>query len=119
MGKIEEDKIREDRIMNEIIVDAYDAEERITGWQTYLEDTLNFPFKATCIKEITISPLIKNEKVTAVKLDLYGNIFFVIIEWQNRKLGVPLEQILPVNSDDETLEAVEDWHYWVKRGYQF
>jgi hypothetical protein len=122
MGKIKEDKSREDRIMNEITVDAYDAEERKMGWEAYLDDTLNFPFKAKCVKEIIISPLTKNEKITALKMadvNSYGNGIFVIIEWQNRQLGVPLEQILPIDSDEETLEAVKDWHYWVERGYQF
>jgi hypothetical protein len=38
---------------------------------------------------------------------------FIIIKWQNRQLGVPLEQILPIDSDEETIEAVKDWHYWV------
>jgi hypothetical protein len=122
MGKIKEDKSREDKIMNEIIVDAYDTEERIMGWQAYLDDTLKFPFEAKCIKEIIISPLAKNEKITALRMadvNPYWNGMFVIVEWQNRQLGVPLEQISPIDSDEETIEAVEDWHYWVERGYQF
>ncbi|MDR0584034.1 MAG: calcium-binding protein [Treponema sp.] len=122
MGKIKEDKSREDKIMNEIIVDAYDTEERIMGWQAYLDDTLKFPFKAKCIKEIIISPLIKNEKITVLRMaDMThcGNSIFVITEWQDRQLGVPLEQILPIDSDEGTIEAVRDWHYWVERGYQF
>ncbi|MDR3147887.1 MAG: calcium-binding protein [Treponema sp.] len=115
-------KLREDRIMNEIIVDANGTEECVMGWYTYLNDTLRFPFKAKCIKENTISPLQKNEKITALEmadLDSYGNNMLVIVEWQNRQFGVPLEQILPVDSDEETVEAVKDWHYWVERGYQF
>jgi hypothetical protein len=122
MGKIKADEAREDRISTEIIVDAYDTEERAMGWQAYLDDTLIFPFKAKCVKEIGISPLAKNEKITALKMadeNPYGNTMFVIVEWQSRKLGVPLEQILPLDSDDETLEAVKDWHYWVERGYRF
>jgi hypothetical protein len=92
------------------------------GWQVYLDDTLKFPFKAQCIKEITISPLKKDERVTVLDmatLDSYENNMFVIIEWQNRRFGIPLEQILPIDSDEETLEAVKDWHYWVERGYKF
>jgi hypothetical protein len=57
MAKIKKDKLREHRIINEIIVDAYDPEERMMGWQAYLDDSLTFPFKARCIKEILISPL--------------------------------------------------------------
>ena len=34
--------------------------------------------------------------------------------------GVPLDQLEPLNADDEeTMQAVEDWHYWVDRGYEF
>jgi hypothetical protein len=122
MAKIKKDKLREHRIINEIIVDAYDPEERMMGWQAYLDDSLTFPFKAQCIKEILISPLKKDEKVMVLKmadLDFRMNNMFVIIEWQSRQLGVPLEQILPIDSDEETLEAVKDWHYWVEKGYEF
>jgi hypothetical protein len=52
-------------------------------------------------------------------LDFDINNMFVIIEWQSRQLGVLLEQILPIDSDEETLEAVKDWHYWVEMGYKF
>jgi hypothetical protein len=79
-------------------------------------------FEMVKIKEIVISPLQKNEKITVLKMadmDSCGNNMFVIVEWQNRQFGVPLEQILPINSDEETLEAVKDWQYWVERGYQF
>jgi hypothetical protein len=122
MGKIKENKIREDRIMNEIIVDAYDAEERAMGWQAYLDDTLSFPFEAKCTREIITSPLTKNERVTVLRMadvDLCKNSMFVIIKWQDRPLGVPLDQLLPVNSDEKTLEAIKDWHYWVAKGYEF
>ncbi|MDR1317019.1 MAG: calcium-binding protein, partial [Spirochaetales bacterium] len=120
MAKTKEDKSREDRITDEIVVDAYDTEERIMGWQTYLEDTLQFPFQARCIKEIQISPLKQGEKITALKMadsDQYRNNMFVIIEWEDRQLGIPLEQILPIDADADALEAVKDWHYWVARGY--
>jgi len=39
--------------------------------------------------------------------------------WSGRTLAVPLSQIEPVGADEETGEAVDDWHYWVKRGYEF
>jgi hypothetical protein len=47
-------KAREDRILMEIIVDAYGPEEQAMGWYYYLEDTLSFPFRATCIAERVI-----------------------------------------------------------------
>lgn len=46
MSTIQEDKEREDRIIMEIVVDAYDETERAMGWYYYLEDKLRFPFSA-------------------------------------------------------------------------
>jgi hypothetical protein len=122
MGKATKEEEREDRIINDIIVDAYDSEERILGWQAYLNDTLQFPFQAKCVKEIAVSPLLKNEEVRVLEMadpNFCKNGMCVIVEWQKRRLGLPLEQLLPVTEDEETLEAVKDWHYWVKRGYEF
>jgi hypothetical protein len=122
MRKAAKDDEREDRITNDIIVDAYDSEERILGWQAYLDDTLQFPFQAKCVKEIAVSPLKKNEKVMVLEMaapDFCKNGMCAIVQWQDRRLGVPLEQLLPIDSDEETLEAVKDWHYWVEKGYEF
>jgi len=44
---------------------------------------------------------------------------FVMIEWHGRSLGVPLSQLKPIDVDDETRMAIEDWHYWVEMGYEF
>ncbi|MCZ6680449.1 MAG: hypothetical protein O7E52_24730 [Candidatus Poribacteria bacterium] len=43
---------------------------------------------------------------------------FVEVQWKGRSFAVPLSQLEPLDVDDETQEAVEDWHYWVSRGYQ-
>jgi hypothetical protein len=32
---------------------------------------------------------------------------------------VPLSQLKVVHGDEETQQAVEDWHYWVEMGYEF
>jgi hypothetical protein len=32
---------------------------------------------------------------------------------------VPLSQLKVVHGDEETRQAVEDWHYWVEMGYEF
>jgi len=46
--KPNEDKMREERIEMEIIVDAYGTEEQAMGWYYYLEDNIEFPFTAVC-----------------------------------------------------------------------
>ena len=57
MTRVEEDAEREERITMEIVVDAYGPEEQAMGWYSYLQDTLQFPFTATCISKRPISPL--------------------------------------------------------------
>jgi hypothetical protein len=44
---------------------------------------------------------------------------FVNVEWGEDTLAVPLSQLKPIDADEETKEAIEDWHYWVKMGYEF
>ena len=51
---MEKNKAREERIHNEIIVDAYGPEEQAMGWYYCLEEKLGFPFKAKCIAKRTI-----------------------------------------------------------------
>ena len=48
MSKVEKDKDREYRIDMEVVVDAYDSEERAMGWYYYVSDDCDFPFKARC-----------------------------------------------------------------------
>ena len=123
MKRVEENKAREERIANEVTVDAYDSIEVMTGWLTYLQDNLACPFEAECVEQRKISPLRKGEKVTVLELlsddeDLGGE-FFVLIEWSGRTMGVPLAQLKPLKVNKETKQAVEDWQYWKARGYDF
>jgi hypothetical protein len=122
MPKIKEDNEREERIIMEIVVDAYDETERALGWYYYLKDNLCFPFKAKCIAERPISPLSKGEKVDVVGMPSEEECekeIFVNIKWQKRTLAIPLSQLEGIGVDEETQEGTEDWHYWVQRGYMF
>ena len=47
------------------------------------------------------------------------NEMFVTIKWQKRTLAVPLSQLEGIEVDQETTEGIEDWHYWIGRGYEF
>jgi Calcium binding len=42
----------------------------------------------------------------------------VLIRWRRRQLAVPLMQLEGIRVDEETQQAIEDWHYWVNRGYE-
>jgi hypothetical protein len=112
---------REQRIEMEIVVDAYGADEQALGWYYWLEGHLQFPFRARCIAERRISPLRKGEEVEVIGMpgeDECEHEMFVLASWPGRTLGVPLAQLEGVDVDEQTREAIEDWQYWVERGYE-
>ncbi len=119
--QVPEDKDREERIIMEAIVDAYGSEEQAMGWYYYLDDRIQFPFKARCMAERRISPLRAGETVPVICMapadDCMAEMF-VLIEWQGRTFGAPLAQLEPIGADADSAEAVADWHYWVGRGYE-
>jgi len=115
-------KARERRIAMDIVVDAYTPEEQAMGWYYYLEDRLQFPFRARCVSHRHMSPLRVGEKVEVTRMapeDECEREMFVMIQWQDRALAVPLSQLAPVKADKATQTAVEDWQYWVRMGYGF
>ncbi len=122
MTRVKENKIRERRIEMEVVVDAYNADERAMGWYYYLEEGLKVPFKARCKSKREVSPLRVGEKVDVLGMaaeEECESEMFVRVRWGDRRLAVPLSQLEPMAADPATKEAVGDWHYWVARGYQF
>ena len=122
MPKPKLNRTRENRITDEIVVDAYNESERAMSWYCYLEEKLQFPFKARCVASRTISPLKKGEEVEVVAMaeaDDCMREMFVRIEFAGRKLGVPLSQLEASKTAPEIREAMEDWRYWVAMGYEF
>ena len=120
MKKPRRDAVREDRIHEEAIVDAYGPEEQALGWYYYLENKIHFPFSAKCIAGNPLSPLRKGEMVSVRRLaqeQPCAHDMLVRVAWQGRNLAIPLSQLIPVDADLSTSEAVGDWHYWVARGY--
>jgi hypothetical protein len=122
MKRAVKDSIREERIHDEVIVDAYGPEEKAMSWYYYLEGKLTFPFQARCIASRAVSPLKKEETVEVRRMapeDLCSNDMLVRIRWQGRNLAVPLSQLMAVDIDEAGAEAIGDWHYWVAQGYLF
>ncbi len=113
---------REQRIQEEIVVDAYGAEEQAMGWYYYLEEHLHFPFRAKCTRQRPISPLREGQDVQVVGLapaEECESEMFVSVAWEDRTLAVPLAQLKTIKADTATQQAVEDWYYWVEQGYEF
>lgn len=117
------DEQREERIRMEIVVDAYGSQERAMGWYCYLQDQLVFPFTAVCISRRAMSPLQVKDEVEVIDMpgeDECEREMFVTIRWEKDGLAVPLSQLKPIRgTDEQTEEAVADWHYWVEMGYEF
>ena len=122
MGKARRNKQREQRIQEEIVVDAHGAEEQAMGWYYYLEEHLHFPFRAKCTEQRAISPLRKGQEVEVVGLapaKECDSEMFITLAWEQRTLAVPLAQLEAIQADQATQQAVEDWRYWVDQGYEF
>jgi hypothetical protein len=122
MRKPKINRSREDRIEMEVVVDANGPEERAMGWFYYLEEKLAFPFQARVKTQWPSSPLEIGAKVEVLEMapgEAWETDILVWIRWPKRKLAVPLSQLMPLNNDEATKEAVADWHYWVSRGYQY
>ena len=118
------EKQREHRIEMEIVVDAYGEDERAMSWYYYLDDKLRCPFTATCVAKRAIFPLRVGDEVEVIGMP--GEVgcsheMFVSIRWDRKEgLAVPLSQLNPAGDTDEgTKEAIADWHYWVRIGYEF
>jgi Calcium binding len=122
MTKVERDENREERITMEIVVDAYEPEEQAMGWYYYLQDTMQFPFAAICVSQRSISPVKTGATFEVVGMapeDECEREMFVQIKWNDDTLAIPLIQIDAPKADQDTQQAIADWHYWVNQGYEF
>ncbi len=119
-----EEPERDDRILFNVVVDAYNEEERAMGWYYYLADEMQFPFAATCTQARATSPLRVGQIVQVLGMadtdDCMAEMM-VNIAYGEALLAVPLMQLqcVPENDGERNMLAVEDWRYWVARGYQF
>ena len=114
MAKPRKNSTREQRIEDEIVVDAYGPEERAMGWYYYLEDKLRFPFRAKCTVSQVVSPLKQGETVEVLRLapeEACTGDMLVLIRWHDRKVAIPLSQLTAIDENESTDQAVADWKY--------
>ena len=105
----------------EAVVDAYGSGERAMGWYYYLNNKVTFPLKARCRSVRSISILKAGEQVEVLGMapeEECETEMFVWIERPGSRVAVPLAQLRPLSKDRDTKEAIEDWLYWVDRGYE-
>src|SRR5919109_2430106 len=102
---MKENRARERRIEMEVVVDAYNSEERAMGWYYYLEGNLKFPFKARCKSKRGVSPLHTGEEVIVLGMGREEDCeseMFVRLKWGGRSMPVPLSQLEPLAADPST-----------------
>ncbi len=119
---VKENEEIEERIMMEIVLDAYSREERALGWYYYINDNLEFPFQAKCINKRSISPLKINQEVKVVGMPDDNECecdMFVSIEYGQEVLAVPLSQLEIIDNKPASKRIIDDWHYWIEMGYEF
>jgi hypothetical protein len=115
------DEIREQRIDMEAIVDAYGSSERAMGWYYYIDRKMKVPFKARCRVARPISVLKVKEEVEVLGMAPEEECETEMFVWVGRageRIAVPLAQLRPLSKDQETQEAIDDWLYWMDRGYE-
>lgn len=122
MSKIEDDNTRKHRISMEILSDADNIEEQLMGWYRYLEDKLHFPFQA---KWLTRGSTAEDEDVKVLEMsaedDCQDEMFVEVLYREDMAtdvFSVPLSHLKVVEADEQTQQAIADWHYWVDKGYQ-
>lgn len=114
MAIVELEDLREQRINAEVLADADTDEERATAWYYYLDRQVTFPFQATLDgdEEVEVISLAVEEdcldemKMEVRPSDVFGAEAFTA-------LIIDLE---PLDAEDESTEAIEDWQYWWERG---
>ena len=120
--RIPEDKAREDRIIFDIVVDAYDDTERAMGWYYYLQDELKTPFAAVCRSLRSTSPLQIGDTVEVLSMAPEDDCMLevhVLVKYGKSQLAVPLGQLECHSTSEETCRAAADWQYWQTRGYEY
>jgi len=122
MKRPSENREREDRFTDEVVVDAYGEEERAMGWYYYAADNIAPPFKARCALKRATSPLKAGDVVEVTGMAAEDDCMqelMVLIKWDDEDLAVPLIQLESPGSTGLTRQVLADWKYWVDRGYSF
>ncbi|MDR3291114.1 MAG: calcium-binding protein [Methanobrevibacter sp.] len=125
---MDEDQYRCERIDMEVIVDCYGDEEISYGWEAYMDDALVFPFKARIINNASCE-IPDGELVIVTDMlgsfDIVGSVLWlkdhadtiedVEVQWNDKEFYVDVEDLEPFDKDIQTLEAIKDWNYWLKK----
>jgi hypothetical protein len=112
----EREKELKEIIDYEIIVDCYGDWEVESSWEIYLEENLEFPFKAKAeIKQLNGNLKIKNiEAIDFAGLNLNQKKFYLDMRLANSEniFQISASKIKSVFANDEVKEVFEVWKFW-------
>ena len=43
----------------------------------------------------------------------------VAVSWNGKVLAIPFALLKPLDADEDSVDAIDDWHYWIRQGYSF
>ena len=110
------DAERDMRISLKVMADIDYDEQIMPSWHGYLEQVLGFPFKARGrVGRASSWPSEDDVVVVRGMLDESDchDDMLVYVECEGDELPVPLVELEAVSASPKTVEAIEDWHYWV------
>jgi hypothetical protein len=122
MATIGKDGVREFRIANKILAAAQEGEEAALAWYYHLEEIFRAPFTARLRAPQSGAPLNEGDTLTVLELaDVAAcrEQIMITADYNGQPFTIPLAHLDPLDADEETTEAVADWHYWLARGYEF
>ncbi|MFN8670791.1 MAG: calcium-binding protein [Candidatus Sericytochromatia bacterium] len=114
---------REEKIKQEIlskIIDINNNKEVFTIWFNYLEKNITFPFYAkfkSSFKKFSVRVKVNGLLEFSDSKDIRD--ILVEIEYNNEKSLEQLLEILNLESDTKTKEAIENFQYWINYGNTF
>jgi hypothetical protein len=110
------DEARENRILDEVIVDTYDEGEELMSWYYYFADNMEFPFQATARLALRGGKS-EEKKVQIVEVDKRSEeerpIKLGIVESGSQRVQfISPEDIVSAKTSEENLQILNDWLYW-------
>lgn len=112
----EYDPVRDERILDTVIVDCYGPDEELMGWYYYLADGLHFPFYARVLLPQSIGSEAE-KKVQVMGVDPRSEQgeplrLYALEDVSGQMMSISLCQIVQAHTAAEYLQILNDWLYW-------
>jgi Calcium binding len=105
---------REQRIADEILLDATTPQEQISAWYRYLKSRLSFPFVAT-YQDSGLGPLAGGAQIQVIGLarpELCVDSIYVRVMDGQQSIVLPLARLSAREAQAEDADPLADWNYW-------